>query len=402
MSSLDVWLGSARVGRLELGVDRRWVFTFDEAHLADPDRHVLSQAFEDRPGRRVRGFLGLPNFFANLLPEGALREMILRSAGVSKGDEAGLLAFVGGDLPGAVRISAPGAEASPSSAEAEEASAQEVDQLHRTRAEALKFSLAGVQLKFSVLRDADSLTLPAQSGGGDWLVKLPDRRFSAVPLNEASLLQWAGQIGIEVPEHQLYPVERIVGLPGELDLAEPLCLAVQRYDRTTTGMRVHQEDFAQALDVHPEDKYRGGSVEKVVALGYRLLGEEGLRDLVRRLVFVVLSGNGDAHLKNWSLVYPDGRAAKLSPAYDLVFTRAYLPSDGLALPFWGKKGFEKVLVGDFRKLAQRIGHEEAEMAAWVEEDATRIREAWPGVCEAAPMLPAHKVALEAHLGAMRL
>jgi serine/threonine-protein kinase HipA len=59
------------------------------------------------------------------------------------------------------------------------------------------------------------------------------------------------------------------------------------------------------------------------------------------------------HLKNWSLLYPDGRTPTLSPAYDLVSTVPYLPGDRLALNLAGTKEFAEVTLARFGRLAER-------------------------------------------------
>ena len=70
---------------------------------------------------------------------------------------------------------------------------------------------------------------------------------------------------------------------------------------------------------------------------WMLTGEAGLKEYVRRLVFNLMIGNGDMHLKNWSYVYPDGRTPELAPGYDFVATVPYLPGDKLALNLAGTK-----------------------------------------------------------------
>jgi serine/threonine-protein kinase HipA len=77
----------------------------------------------------------------------------------------------------------------------------------------------------------------------------------------------------------------------------------------------------------------------------------GTYEFVRRLVFSVLIGNGDMHLKNWSLLYPDGRKPVLSPAYDVVSTLPYIPGDTLALSFGKTKSLEGVTVDQVRRFA---------------------------------------------------
>src|SRR5258706_28499 len=63
-----------------------------------------------------------------------------------------------------------------------------------------KFSLAGVGLKFSMLRDGAKFTCTATGEGGDWIVKLPDSRFAGVPRNEFVMMRFAAAVGIEVPD----------------------------------------------------------------------------------------------------------------------------------------------------------------------------------------------------------
>ncbi|WP_372801523.1 HipA domain-containing protein [Paracoccus seriniphilus] len=68
-----------------------------------------------------------------------------------------------------------------------------------------------------------------------------------------------------------------------------------------------------------------------------------IAEFIRRLTFNTLIGNGDMHLKNWSLIYPDQRNAKLSPAYDFVSTIRYLPYDQSALNFSRTRHFDEFL-----------------------------------------------------------
>ena len=75
------------------------------------------------------------------------------------------------------------------------------------------------------------------------------------------------------------------------------------------------------------NRYRHRSYANIAAVLWAETGEGGTYEFVRRLVFSVLIGNGDTHLKNWSLLYPDGRTPVLSPAYDFVATLPYITGD---------------------------------------------------------------------------
>ncbi|WP_437879126.1 type II toxin-antitoxin system HipA family toxin [Sorangium sp. So ce513] len=399
---LRVLLRDVPVGMLERHRDGRIVFRFDDAYLALADRPVLGRWSEDHlvPPPEYVGQSGrLPAFFQNYLPEeeSALRALLARRAGVKEHQELPLLAALGGDLPGAIIVRAddtavPGAEIdepAPSSPAGEDA---------------LRFSLAGMQLKFSVLQQGSRFTLPVTGQGGRWIVKLPDTRYSRVSENEYSMLAWARDVGIRVPEFKLVQVTDIQGLPDELSFEETLALAIRRFDRDEQGSRIHQEDFAQVLNVRPRDKYRGHNYATIANIVRVVCGEADYEELVRRLVFVVLSGNADAHLKNWSLVYPDGRRGRLSPAYDLVSTLAYGPGldQRLALRLSGEKDFSSVTRAHFEKLAERINASPERTGALVSETAARAREAWARLRGALPIAPGARDALEKHLSLCEL
>lgn len=397
MSHLVIKLNSVAVGYLRHRSGDSWEFKFLTDYLGLHPRPVLGQFFEDDLYRAHRANLRLPPFFSNLLPEGPLRDLVARSTGVNQQREALLLETLGGDLPGAVVVE-------PEENIDEEPPDEELSSPPSPspgREQRLKFSLAGMQLKFSVLQKGDRLTLPVTGQGGDWIVKLPDARFPGVPANEISMLQWAHRARIQVPDHRIVRVAEIDGLPLEIGLAETDALAVRRFDRVA-GRRIHQEDFAQILGLYPHDKYDEYNYETIGNIIYAVAGPEALIEYARRLAFVVLSGNGDAHHKNWSLLYSDGRTASLTPAYDLVFTRAYMEGDELALKLRGSRYFEGVTLESFRHLARKCGFDEDSLANSVAEAAQQIREAWAEIEPEMPMASEAKARLRRHLDAMHL
>ncbi len=120
----------------------------------------------------------------------------------------------------------------------------------------LRFSLAGVQLKFSAVMEASGgLAIPAHGVGGSWIVKLPSTQFQAVPENEYAMLGLARAAGIAVPEIRLVPVGDIRGLPEAAARMEGKALVVERFDRAAGVRRVQMEDFAQVFGLFPDDKY---------------------------------------------------------------------------------------------------------------------------------------------------
>lgn len=331
---LDVLLHGRRIGTiLREARTTALSFVLAEDYLTDESRPVLGQQFEDRRSHRIFRQAAhpgrLPSFFANLLPEGALQAMI--EAQHPDSDDAATLAFVGEDLPGAVVVRRADAEGSPATAVGETFDEPRIVAT-AVGPEDLQFSLAGVQLKFSAVRDPnDRFTLPFRGRNGRWILKFGSLQYPKLPENEFATMQWAARSGLDVPRHELVPVRSIVGLdPRFFDLGENV-FVIERYDRTPEGARIHQEDFAQVRGILPEHKYSGASYEGLARFVHDLCGRDDLLELVRRVVFNLLSGNTDAHLKNWSLIYPDGRAARLAPAYDMVFVRYYLPNNAMAL-----------------------------------------------------------------------
>jgi serine/threonine-protein kinase HipA len=377
------------------------LFQLDEAYRGDPEREVLGQVFEDQPGRAWRTTHLVPPWFSNLLPDrdGALRRILAEQARVNPERELHLLAALGADLPGAVTMHALGPDGQVRDDDGAAGAPLERPRVHAS--EPLRFSLAGLQLKFSVDRAARGATLPVRGQGGRWIAKLPDPRFEAVPVNEAAVLSWARAAGIDVPDHVLIPVGEIAGIPASLGIdPHAEALLVRRFDRRDDGASVHIEDLAQVRDVYAHDKYTAASYEAIGRVLLATCGPTALRAYVARLCFMVVSGNADLHLKNWSLRYADGRRATLAPAYDLVSTVVYPgTSRALALNLAGSKRFEDIGAGAFRRFALKVGADPDEVLSWAGEAWRAADQAWPA---AAPALPrAHGEALRAHRARLR-
>ena len=392
-ASLDVLLGARTVGTIVLLPGEHSLFVFDAAYASDAERPNQSQSYltatgllrqDTRPTR-----LKLPPWFSNLLPEGRLRQYLAQRGGVDPAQEFHILRVLGEDLPGAVRVIA-------SSAEQPKA----VEQPARTQPAVnapLRFSLAGVQLKFSALGDRhDGLTIPAYGVGGDWIVKLPSPQYPAVPENEATMLTLAAAAGIDVAEHRLVPLETIGGMPALGPFSGKLALAVRRFDRSPAG-RIHMEDLAQVFGVFPDDKYRKVGLARIAEVIGLVLGQPAAQDFIARVTFVVITGNGDMHLKNWSLIYPDTRAPQLAPAYDLVSTVPYLPGDGLALNFLGERSFAAIARERFRRLAATAGLSERDTLATVARVTDAVQSAWPDLRRMSALPPEIADRIDAHI-----
>jgi serine/threonine-protein kinase HipA len=184
------------------------------------------------------------------------------------------------------------------------------------------------------------------------------------------------QIGIEVPEIMLVPMKEIEGLPAQFEALQGKALAVKRFDRAEDGSRIHIEDFAQVFGQYPEQKYEQrnyGNIAQVLTTECTLTDVE---EFVRRLAFSVLTGNGDMHLKNWSLIYRDGRTPALSPAYDLISTLPYIENDNLALTFGKSRSLDGIAKRQVERLAQRVGASSERLWQIVRDTAERTVECW--------------------------
>ncbi len=354
---LEVHLYNEPIGTLTRIDGDRTIFAFNDEYEADENRPTLGLYFKDQHGE-LRTDFGNPRrtrvmpFFSNLLPEGHLRTYLAERAGVNPVREFFLLWVLGMDLPGAVTVVPADGEDWPPEANVktdDEDNAQYKENV-------LRFSLAGVQLKFSAINEATSgLTIPAQGLGGSWIVKLPSREYVGVPENEYSMMTLARQIGMDVPAIELVDTDKISNLPRGIESLRGQALAIERFDRLADGTAVHTEDFAQVYDLYPTYKGKYGSISSVNIAN--VIAAEGnnadIAEFIRRLTFNTLIGNADMHAKNWSLIYPDKRNAALAPAYDFVSTIHYIPDEHAALKYSRTKRFDGFSEDELKHLSAR-------------------------------------------------
>jgi serine/threonine-protein kinase HipA len=384
LNALSVRLYGKQIGVINRLAGDRQFFAFEQDYIDDPLRPTLSLSFKGSTGGLVTNFRPVgrrvPVFFSNLLPEGHLRDYLAKRANVNPEREFFLLAVLGADLPGAV-IVAPFEDHEQPSAPHHDHGDDSRDG-GRDGEEPLRFSLAGMQLKFSAVMEASGgLTIPASGMGGSWIVKLPSARFVAVPENEFAMLELARRVGITVPENKLVDVASIKGLPRQAHTVGGKALAVKRFDRLPDGAPVHMEDFAQVFGEFPNHKYKFHSYANIAAVLWAEIGEDAVTEFVRRLVFSVLIGNADMHLKNWSLLYPDRRRPALSPGYDFVATLPYTPDDTLGLSFGDSRSLSEITPDQMRRFADTARIPASPLWPIVAETAERTVDAWEGLEE---------------------
>ena len=403
VSVLNVNLYGETIGTLaHVGGDRT-LFSFTDDYIADGNRPTLGLAFKDQYGQLITELpvkrKRLLPFFSNLLPEGHLREYLAGLAGVKQEREFYLLWALGHDLAGAVTVDPADGEAWPPGLKDDS-----TEDTRRKRENALRFSLAGVQLKFSAVHDGQAhkgLTIPASGVGGSWIVKLPSARFEGIPENEYALLAVAGQVGIDVPEIQLVDVEAIANLPEGIGDLKGQALAIKRFDRTPAGP-IHTEDFAQVFGVYPEKKYDMASYRNIATVLGAETGESDVEEFIRRLTFCTLTGNADMHLKNWSLIYPDKRTPALSPAYDLVSTIPYIEDENAALKFARTKRFDGYTSDELSYLAAKARLPETPVLKTARQTVERFHEVWENEKHHLPQRRQVTERIDAHLNKLRL
>nr|WP_299961648.1 type II toxin-antitoxin system HipA family toxin [uncultured Roseobacter sp.] len=349
---LNVLLYGRKIGTLTYLGGEKTVFAFTDDYINDPDRPTLGLGFKDIHGDLItdhRSYkIKLMPFFSNLLPEGHLRKYLAEKADIHPEREFFLIWILGRDLPGAVTLEPADGEAWPPT--------DDLDPIEQAKVheDILRFSLAGVQLKFSAISDAaGGLTIPARGTGGDWIVKLPSQEYGGVPENEFSMMTLARMVGINVPAIDLIDVASIGNLPAGIDKFGGCAFIIQRFDRAEDNVSIHIEDFAQVYGVFAEDKYKKASSANIAGVIAAETDGQDTEEFIRRLTFNTLIGNGDMHLKNWSLIFPDGQNARLSPAYDFVSTIPYILGDSAALNYSRTKDFTGFTRDELEHLSAR-------------------------------------------------
>nr|MBU1328356.1 HipA domain-containing protein [Candidatus Omnitrophota bacterium] len=199
-----------------------------------------------------------------------------------------------------------------------------------------KLSISGVQPKLSVKLDEKQNMLIPVAEGGEYILKPQTPTFANIPENEQCCMDIAKELNIEVPLHCLIPLKD-----------KSLAYVVKRFDREKSA-KIHQEDFGQILE--QTDKYKG-SVEQIGRKLKEISSAPGydVQLLFERVILNFILGNGDAHLKNYSIAHRDKDNIRLTPAYDIVCSKLVIPEEeDSAITIHGKKN--KLLREDFNQL----------------------------------------------------
>lgn len=325
---LDVYLHGNKIGKLSYQ-NGELSFVYDADYLGSEKPAKLSHVFPLNP--EPFDNQTTEPFFSGLLPDDIVRRRLARYLGVSEGNTFALLREVGGECAGAVSVfvegESPAAFNEPEYKILDESDAKEIlSSLDRhpflAGEEGVRLSGAGAQDKLIVSIVDGKLAIPLRNTPSTHIIKPPIKDLEDTVFNEFFCMKLAGDMGLPVPEVDVYWL-------GD----QPYYL-VKRYDRRVdkneSVRRLHQEDFCQALQIPPEQKYEnegGPSLQSCFDLleeriaGGNMAGKNRLTFL-QGVIFNYLVGNGDAHGKNFSLLY-DQEVESLAPFYDLMNTLVY-------------------------------------------------------------------------------
>ena len=401
---LQLTLHGRLVGYLAGLGDGGNVMSFAPGFANDPDRPTFS--LNTHPdfhrAERIlavpkRGGMQLHPVLSNLLPEGPLRELAAKERKVDVNDEFHILAHLGRDLPGALMATPMEPGDVPDGLLAGIGGAKAV-RFDKDQAGTLA-SLAGVQMKFSAKGTRGRYNITRSDARGDWIIKTPSATHRHVPLNEYTAMSLAAMAGVDIPEIELVDVERLDGLPPINLPDENRAFSIMRFDRNGNE-RIHMEDFAQVFVRPPNKKYDDAvTYANIGRLVYRYSGD-GLADaqqMARRLLANILLANGDAHLKNWSLIYRDRVTPRLSPAYDIVTTSVYSEGEkGSALKLGGAGEWHSASMGDFEDWAKKADIPWKAIKPHLDDAMDRARAQWPDALGGMPMDDEHKRELSGH------
>lgn len=320
--SLRALINQTEVGTLR-EVSGLWSFQYTQEWLNNPQRFALSphlplgaeSILDGASTRHVQWY------FDNLLPEEGQRALLAGDAKLEVADAFGLLGWYGAESAGSVTLLP--LDTVPQTLEplrslpdeGLESRIRKLPKASLTHAAIKRMSLAGAQHKLAVVLKDGELFEPAGATPSTHILKPdhPDEDYPHSVINEWFVMQLAKRLRLEVPNvHRRY-------------VPSPVYL-IDRFDRFFDGQewqRRHVIDACQLLGLDRSFKYSQGSMENIAALANACRSPAAARSrLFVWLVFNVLVGNSDAHLKNLSfLVSQEG--VQLAPFYDLLSVATY-------------------------------------------------------------------------------
>ena len=353
---LIVYLQSRRIGFIEFDDDTNSrEFSYDADYLASASACPISLSLplQAKPFNSWETRL----FFENLLPPVVVRRKLEKIIHHDSDNYYAFLKVLGGDCAGAIALYPEDVDPRAREDVLRELSEDEADEIFRSLpdspllqgvVENYRISVAGAQDKLVVRMHDGRFFLPLYGTASTHIVKPRMARCEHSVENEcfcqrlaASMdMSAAGCLIAKVRDRDYYVTER--------------------YDRMEIGGRVErrlQEDFCQAMGVDSEKKYQADGGPSA-ARCFRFLRERsfGISDQMRFVDFYLynfLIGNADAHAKNFSLLYHDGRP-EVAPIYDAMSTLVYPQVfNSMAMEIGGHYEFKDVSRESFAAFAEK-------------------------------------------------
>jgi serine/threonine-protein kinase HipA len=323
MRTLNAYLNDQRVGTLSEGNDL-WRFEYDPAWANTPGSFDLAPSLSRATLLHQDGATQRPVqwYFDNLLPEEALREALIKDAGLKGDDAFALLQYLGAESAGSLVLLPPGMDAKPPGQLKpllDAALSQRIRNLPRQSLSSgapKQMSVAGAQHKLLVVLRDGKLYEPVGSEPSTHILK-PDHLSDDYPssvINEYAMLQLAAHLGLAAPTvHRMY-------------VPEPVYI-IERFDRFQNDegatQRRHVIDACQLLGKSRNFKNTSASLQTMAACIAQCRNRAIARQrLYRWLIFNMLTGNDDNHLKNISFMVSE-EGIEVSPPYDMLCTAVY-------------------------------------------------------------------------------
>lgn len=356
MDQLDVYLHDMKVGTLS-SEKGRMEFCYSSAYITNSEAEPLAFSLPVRPEPYQEE--AITPFFSNLLPDESVRVRIAEILGISPENTFGLLKEIGEDCAGAVAFFAPdkvpSALSNPiyrtlSDDESDEILRHLTERPLNIGAEDFHISGAGAQDKLVATVENGKILLPLKGTPSTHIIKPGIERFPESVFNEYYCMKLAAACGLETAPCDILMLK---GIPYYI---------TERYDRAYNGKiwtRLHQEDFCQLLGYDPKVKYESEGGPKLLQC-FELLRkmEMPATDTIAfldRIIFCFLIGNGDAHAKNFSVVYRNKKPG-LAPAYDLLSTTVYPNlAPRLAMKIDGEYSFRWITPGKLIRMGIKAG-----------------------------------------------
>ena len=270
-------------------------------------------------------------FFGNLLPEENIHQELCRAAHIDPNDSYSFLRRFGQECAGALVIIPEGEESAPHAPAYRDISDELESILNRHKGMPIanliaktggRLSIAGAQNKLPVNMENGRFFIPADASCAPTtaILKPTNHFFPDLHRNELFCMELARSAGLNTPKASL------------IQIGEQQVYMVMRYDRRQTEagiIRLHQEDFCQALGVSHAQKYEEHGGPGFAACSKLLLHplvseyHTARENFIKCALFNYVIGNCDAHAKNFSLLYHENREIHLAPFYDLLSTMAY-------------------------------------------------------------------------------